>query len=193
MTFSLYFMMRHLDEGDATISESTESFEFRKVSRADRKELKELCVNKLHKKFPKAQCKDIEDAFDDAVEQVRKSGVESAPSMKKFILRRMEKAISEAGKKKRLANKTLSCVRSVKSSLYRGQSIEDLMSRAEKILTGREMKVIRMCSEGKSVRKIAEEIGTSFPTAWRTLNSALDKIRVSHGIRPRNLDRRGRM
>jgi len=192
MTFSLYFMMRRLKDGEGVISESAEPFDFRKASRAARKELKGPCMKKLHQKFPKAQRKDIEDAFDDAVEQVRKSGASSFYSMKKAILRRMEEAISEGGKKRKVASKTLSCVQAVKSSLSRGQSIEDMMSRAEKILTGREMKVVKMCSEGKPGRKIAKEIGTSFPTAWRTLNSALDKIRVSHGIRPRNLDRRGK-
>lgn len=192
MTFSLYFMKRQLEGVDGIISESIEPFDFRKSYRGVRKKLKNSCVEKLHKKFPKAQRRDIEDAFEDAAKQARKSGGATEDSVKKSILRSMEKTISAAGKKNRLANKSLSCVQAVKSSLARGQSIDDLMDRAEKILTGREMKVVKMCSEGKPVRKIAEEIGTSFPTAWRTLNSAIDKIRVSHGIRPRNLDRRGR-
>ena len=102
----------------------------------------------------------------------------------------MERHLSEVNKKKKGIRKSLSCVQAVKRSLGSSQSVSEVIRRAEKSLTSQEKKVVTMCSEGKPVRKIAEEIGTSFPTAWRILNSALDKIRMSHGMRPRNLDLR---
>ena len=47
-----------------------------------------------------------------------------------------------------------------------------------------------MCSQGKSVRSIGTELKMSSATAWRLLNSAIDKIRMSHGMRSRHMDRR---
>lgn len=190
MTFALYMMKRLLEENDGLLSESSQPADFRAAVRKAEKELKGSYVKKLYDKFPKIQYSDVEEAFDDAVEEVKKGKERSESATKRAILKGMERNLSGINKKKRKAGKSLSCIKAIKSSLSNGQSISDLMKRAEKILTSQELKVVSMCSEGKPVRKIAEELGTSFPTAWRTLNSAIDKIRVSHGMRPRHLDRR---
>lgn len=192
MTFGLYFMARRLSDEAVNLSESVAPGEMVKITRRVEKELKGTYLKKLYDRFPRIQHGDVEDAFDEAVRKTKKKEYASASSAKKAIRKEMEKSLAEINRRKRAAGKSLSCVKSVKASLGDGQSMADLMRRAEKMLTAQEMKVVKMCSEGKPVRKIAEEIGTSFPTAWRVLNSALDKIRVSHGMRPRHLDRRGK-
>jgi DNA-binding CsgD family transcriptional regulator len=192
MTFGLYFMLRQMGEEPAALSESVEKAELVKITKRVEKEIKGSYLKRLYDRFPRVQHGDVEDAFDDAVRKTRKKEYASASSAKKAIRKEMEKSLSEINKRKRATGKSLSCVKSVKAALGDGQSMAELIRRADKILTAQEMKVVRMCSEGKPVRKIAEEIGTSFPTAWRILNSALDKIRVSYGMKPRHLDRRGR-
>jgi DNA-binding NarL/FixJ family response regulator len=192
MTFGLYFMLRQTGDEPATLSESVEKAELVKITRRVEREIKGSYLKRLYDRFPRVQHGDVEAAFDDAVRKTRKKEYASASSAKKAIRKEMEKSLSEINRRKRVAGKSLSCVKSVKAALGDGQSMEELIRRADKILTAQEMKVVRMCSEGKPVRKIAEEIGTSFPTAWRVLNSALDKIRVSYGMKPRHLDRRGR-
>lgn len=183
-------MKRLLEADEGLLSESTQTKEFRVAARKAEKELKGSYVKKLYEKFPKIQYEDVEEAFDAAVEEVKKGKERSESATKRAILKGMERNLAGINKKKRKLGKSLSCVKAIKSSLASGHSIADIMRRAEKILTSQEMRVVSMCSEGKPVRKIAEELGTSFPTAWRTLNSAIDKIRVSHGMRPRHLDRR---
>jgi DNA-binding NarL/FixJ family response regulator len=190
MTFGLYFMLRQMKDEPANLSESVEKAELVKITRRVEKEIKGSYLKKLYERFPRVQHGDVEDAFDDAVKKTRKKKYASASSAKKAIRKEMEKSLSEINKKKRAAGKSLSCVKSVKATLGDGQSMSDLIRRADKILTTQEMKVVRMCSEGRPVRKIAEEIGTSFSTAWRILNFALDKIRVSYDMKPRHLDRR---
>jgi DNA-binding NarL/FixJ family response regulator len=192
MTFGLYFMLRQMEGEPSTLSESVEKAELVKITRRVEKEIKGSYLKRLYDRFPRVQHGDVEDAFDDAVRKTRKKEYASASSAKKAIRKEMEKSLSEINKRKRATGKSLSCVKSVKAALGDGQSMAELIRRADKILTAQEMKVVRMCSEGKPVRKIAEEIGTSFPTAWRVLNSALDKIRVSYGMKPRHLDRRGK-
>jgi DNA-binding CsgD family transcriptional regulator len=192
MTFGLYFILRQTGEEPSTLSESVEKAELVKITKRVEKEIKGSYLKRLYDRFPRVQHGDVEDAFDDAVRKTRKKEYASASSAKKAIRKEMEKSLSEINKRKRATGKSLSCVKSVKAALGDGQSMAELIRRADKILTAQEMKVVRMCSEGKPVRKIAEEIGTSFPTAWRILNSALDKIRVSYGMKPRHLDRRGR-
>ncbi len=190
MTFGLYFMLRQMKDEPANLSESVEKAELVKITRRVEKEIKGSYLKKLYERFPRVQHGDVEDAFDDAVKKTRKKKYASASSAKKAIRKEMEKSLSEINKKKRAAGKSLSCVKSVKATLGDGQSMSDLIRRADKILTTQEMKVVRMCSEGRPVRKISEEIGTSFSTAWRILNFALDKIRVSYDMKPRHLDRR---
>lgn len=192
MTFGMYFMARRLSDEAFNISESVEPGEMLRITKRVEKELKGTYLRRLYDRFPRIQHGDVEDAFDEAVKKTKKKEYGSASAAKKAIRKEMEKTLSDINKRKRQAGRSLSCVQSVKASLSSGQSVAELMRKAEKILTAQEMKVVKMCSKGQPVRKIAEEIGTSFPTAWRILNAALDKIRVSHGMRPRHLDRRGK-
>jgi DNA-binding NarL/FixJ family response regulator len=190
MTFGEYLIMKELSEKPETISEGAEPAEIRKAVRKIEKELKGSYIDRLYSKFPKIQYADVEEAFDEAMKEVKKGKPTSEAAAKKAIRRKMEKILSQTNARKKVAGKSLSCVGAVKAAVGTGGTVADLIKKAAKILTSQELKVISLCSEGKPVRKIAEEIGTSFPTAWRVLNSALDKIRVSHGMRPRHLDRR---
>lgn len=188
MTFGRYFMSRQLEDLGGLISEAADPKEFRVAVRKVEKELKGSYVNRLYDKFPKIQYGDVEEAFDDAVAEVKKGSPKSEAATKKSIRKSMEKYLSEVNRKKKGIRKSLSCVQSVKKSLGSSNSVSEIIRKAEKTLTSQEKRVLTMCSDGKPVRKIAEEMGTSFPTAWRILNSALDKIRISHGMKPRNLD-----
>lgn len=192
MTFALYFMKRLLDGQETTISEATDPSDFHRAVRRAEKELKGAYIKRLYDKYPRIQYSDIEEAFDEALQDVKKGEAKSEPAVRRNIKKSMERKLAAVNKKKRSVGKSLSCVGAVKSALKNGQSMSDLMKRAEKILTSQEMRVVSMCAEGKSVRKMSQEMDISFPTVWRTLNSALDKIRVSHGMRPRHLDRRGK-
>ncbi len=190
MTFSRYFISRRLEDLGGLLSEAADPKEFRGAVRKVERELKGSYINRLYDKFPKIQYGDVEDAFEDAVKEVKKGPPRSESATKRAIRKSMEKSLASVNRKKKDVRKSLSCVQAVKASLGSNQSVSEIIRRAEKTLTSQEKKVVIMCSEGKPVRKIAEEIGTSFPTAWRVLNSALDKIRMSHGMRPRNLDLR---
>ena len=192
MTFGLYFIARQISEAPLNLSESVEPGEMVRITKRMEKELKGSYLKKLYDRFPRIQHGDVEDAFDEAVKENKKKKYASSSSARKAIRKAMEGKLSEINKRNRARSKSLSCIKAVKSSLDSGQSISEITKRAEKILTSQEMKVVKMCSEGSSVRRIAEEIGTSFPTAWRILNSALDKIRVSYGMKPRHMDRRGK-
>lgn len=193
MTFGAYFIIRETSaQASAILAESSDPKEFRRAVRKAEKELKGGYLKRLYERFPKIQYGDVEDAFDEAMAEVKKGPARSETSIRRAIRKKMEKILAEANKRKKGVKKSLSCVQSIKSALKTGQSVQDLMKKAEKLLTNQESKVLRMCSEGKPVRKIAEEMGTSFPTAWRVLNSGLDKIRVSYGMRPRHLDIRNR-
>lgn len=188
MTFGLYFILRETEAPDGVLSEATDPAEFRRAVRRMEKDLKGGYVKRLYDKFPKIQYGDVEEAFDEALKEVKKGPAKSPAAIRKAIRKAVEKRLAEANRRKRTAGKSLSCVQAVKSSLARGESIEGLAKRAERVLTSQERKVLDLCSRGKPVREIAKEIGTSFPTAWRILNCALDKIRMSHGLSPRHKD-----
>lgn len=190
MTFGLYFMLRQTEGASEIISESVDPLEFRRACRRVEKDLRGSYIKRLYDKFPKIQYGDVEEAFEEAMTELKKGKPKSEASTKRAIRKLMEKRLSEINRRKKSVKKSLSCLGSVKSSLKRGESFQDLMKRAEKTLTSQEKRVVDLCSSGKPVRKIAEEIGTSFPTAWRILNAAIDKIRMSHGMRPRHKDMR---
>lgn len=192
MTFGLYFILRQIESEPAiTISESASTDEAKNAVRRVERDLKGPYLKRLYERFPNVQKVDIDEAFRQAKRKFGKSESASDSSIKRKIVRDMEKRLAKANRAKRDASKNLSCVKNIKSSLGKGTA--EVMKRAEKILTGREMKAFQMCSEGRPVRKMAGDLGVSFPTAWRMLNSAIDKIRVSYGMKPRHLDiRKGR-
>ncbi|NBT57409.1 hypothetical protein EBT16_01355 [bacterium] len=185
-TFVQYFIENQLREADELISESTLASEDLSRKSSLERHMREKHLVRFIDKFPNVQHEDMENAFRDAVRKVLKEKPDSERSAEKIFAKSMEESLSEIPKRKRHIKKSLSCVKLIKSPS--GESIPDMIQRAEKILTGKEKKVLGMCSQGKSVRLIAKETGMSHPTVWRTLNSAIDKIRMSHGIRPRYKD-----
>jgi len=130
-------------------------------------------------KFPKVQHKDVEESFENAYKKVKKMKLSPEKEEEK-IKEEMENSLIEISKNKKKIKKQLSCVKSVKFS-----ASSDSIEKAEKILTSQEKKIIKMCVEGKSVRKIASNMDVSYTTVWRILNSAIDKIRVFNGIKPK--------
>lgn len=143
-------------------------------------------LNHFIEEFPDAQHEDMEVAFRNAVKKVLKERPETEKSAEKIFKKAMKEGLSDLHRNKRRIKKNLSCVKLIKSTS--NESVPLMIKRAEKILTGKEKKVLGMCSQGKSVRSIAKDTDMSHPTVWRTLNSAIDKIRMSHGIRPRYKD-----
>jgi len=135
MTFGLYFMLRQMGEEPAALSESVEKAELVKITKRVEKEIKGSYLKRLYDRFPRVQHGDVEDAFDDAVRKTRKKEYASASSAKKAIRKEMEKSLSEINKRKRATGKSLSCVKSVKAALGDGQSMAELIRRADKILT----------------------------------------------------------
>jgi hypothetical protein len=160
--------------------------ELKSAARRVEKDLRGAYLNRLYDRFPNVQKVDVDEAFRKAKKKFKKSDSSSESSLKNRMIKEMEKTLSHVNQSRRGTSRNLSCVGSIKHSL--GKNMGEVIKRAEKILTGRERKAIQMCSEGKPVRKMAGELGVSFPTAWRMLNSAIDKIRISYGMKPRNLD-----
>lgn len=170
-TFSHYFLMKELhgiEEAVILESSATET-------------MKEKYVAHFYEKFPKIQYDDVEDAFEEA---------KASAKDQKNIKKEMERILSDLNKKKKGIKKNLSCVKVIKSAMGDESPVSSLIKRAHRILTSQERKVLSMCSQGKSVRVIGKELEMSPVTAWRVLNSAIDKIRVSHGMRSRHMDRR---
>lgn len=130
-------------------------------------------------KFPKVQHKDIEEAFKKAYRKIKKMNLKPESEDEK-IKEEMEKHLIDISKNKKKIKKELACVKSVKFNPNLN-SIE----KAKKILTSQEKKIIKMCTEGDSVRKIASSMDISYTTVWRVLNSAIDKIRIFNGIKPK--------
>ena len=123
----------------------------------------------------------------DALSDVRKAKPSDKESAERVFKKKLKSHLSKASGRKRGARKNLSCVKSIKVS---GEELKSLLRRADKILSSNERKVLELCSKGESVRSIGPNMGMSFATAWRTLNSAIDKIRISHGMKSRHMDRR---
>jgi ATP/maltotriose-dependent transcriptional regulator MalT len=193
-SFALYFLEKRLsEETDLILSESTNLDELyakgilkgrKKALKSFLDELKLKYINTFYEKFPKVQYEDIEDAFHDAIKKITEEKPKTDQAIEKIFKNTMTKSLSEVSKKKKDIRKNLSCVKVIKSTK---SSIGELMRRAEKILTSREKKIIELCAEGKNVREIGKKLKISAVTAWRSLNSGLDKLRLSHGMRSRKL------
>lgn len=185
-SFALYFMERQLAE-DEVISESISA------DTLDSKSLRRLLKrfvrdNKSHfdSKYPNLLKSDIEEAMEEAAKEVRKEKPSSEKSAKRMFKKKTQQILSGNKTRKKEIKKSLSCVKALK--LPSDKPISHLARKAEGMLTAQERKVLELCSQGKSVRSIGQEIGKSFPTAWRVLNSAIDKIRMSHGMGSRHKD-----
>lgn len=185
-TFAQYFMENQLKDVGGLLSESRLTAEDLAGKSALQKHMRRKHLNHFIEEFPDVQHEDMEIAFRNAVKKVLKEKPETEKSAEKTFKKAMEEGLSDLHKNKRRIKKNLSCVKLIRSTS--DESIPSIIKRAEKILTGKEKRVLGMCSQGKSVRSIAKETDMSYPTVWRTLNSAIDKIRMSHGIKPRYKD-----
>jgi DNA-binding CsgD family transcriptional regulator len=179
-------MENQLKDVGGLISESATSAENLMGKSAFQKHMRQRHLDHFIEKFPDAQHEDIEIAFRNALKKVLKKKPETKRHAEKIFKKAMEEGLSDLHKNKKQIKKNLSCVKLMKSAS--DDSIPSIIKRAEKILTGKERRVLGMCSQGKSVRSMAKDMNMSHPTVWRTLNSAIDKIRMSHGIRPRYKD-----
>lgn len=184
-SFLDYYVSRRL-EGDGVLSESFDPVAFVRKSRRG-KGFKSL-VRKLSERKPSAQHCDVEEAVRKSLKGL--SGSSDERSAERKVLKKAESLLSEIMKGSKGSKKNLSCPKSVKGLSRTGGNLKDLLSRAGRILTGKEKRALELCSEGKSVREIGSLMKVSFATAWRVLNSALDKVRISHGMKSRNKDRR---
>jgi DNA-binding CsgD family transcriptional regulator len=185
-SFALYFLERQLEDRNL-ISESTVQ------DQLDTKSLKRFLkkTSSKHKshfasKYPDVQTNDIVDAMEEAAKETRKQKPDSEQSAKKIFKKKTNEILSGSKRRKKKMKKELSCVKALK--MPSDKPIAHLTKRAEGMLTDQERKVLALCSTGKSVREIGQDIGKSFPTAWRILNSAIDKVRISHGMGSRHKD-----
>lgn len=189
--FSRYYLRRILSDlpSPETISESVaQEFDYKDFVRKGRKKSAMAReVRRAADRHPSVQHCDIEDSVAEALREVSRRRPATEAAAKKIFKKHLDSLVSDAGKKKRAVRKNLSCIKSLKVS---GSEMEGLLRRAGGILTPNERKILGMCVEGKSVREIGTDMGVSFPTAWRMLNSAVDKIRISHGMKSRHKDRR---
>lgn len=185
MSFVKYFIEKELSGMEELIFESVDNTPKVRKKYLEKivLRLKEKYTNYFRNKFPKAQHEDIEEALEDSSKKVHESRPDSESSVEKLFKKEAKNILSDLAKKKRKANKNLSCVKALKIP----GSISSLMKRAERMLTSQERKIIEMCSQGRSVRSIGSELGISAATAWRALNHGLDKIRLSHGIKSRKM------
>jgi DNA-binding CsgD family transcriptional regulator len=186
-TFAQYFLERQLgevEEGHLISESALKEGLLRKSPLA--KHMRQKHLERFIEKFPDVQSKDMEDAFQNAIKKIMKEKPDSEKSAEILFAKSMEENLSDVSRNKRHVRGNLSCIKRIKSSAE--GSIQEIMKRAESLLTGKEKKILDMCSQGKSVRVMAQETGMSHPTAWRTLNSAIDKIRMSHGMKPRHKD-----
>lgn len=184
--FSMYYMRRRLEGlGDEVLSEGVEAFDHRAFVRKNKsKSALDRHVRKFSDGHPSLQRCDVEDAVLAALKEVSKKKPSTEESAKRLFGKQVKSLL---GKVRRAPSKNLSCLKAIKSSK---SDLERMVSRAGKILTSNERRALDLCSDGHPVRKIGEMMGVSFPTAWRILNSAIDKVRISHGMKSRHKDRR---
>jgi len=195
--FTLYFLERQLQDLQIILSESVatdlEDLYTRGVLKGRKKalnslleQLKNKYLKTFYKKFPRVQYEDIEEAFKETVDKIIKEKIKSEKKIESVFKKIMLQNLSNLSAKKRNIRKNLSCVKVIKSSVGLDR-MSEIMRRVEKILTPQEKQVIDLCVKGKSVRSIGKELNLSPVTAWRSLNSAIDKIRLSHGMKSRKL------
>lgn len=191
-SFARYFLEKELVVEESSLCESTQiQFVISKFIKNTAKNLKDKYVSSFEQKYPNIQGKDIEEAFEEALGVIKKSKPKTESLAKKMLRKQMHQSLSDCRGKKDV-KKNLSCIGVIKSSFGSGvddkRPVIELMKKANGTLTAKEKKVMELCTQGKSVRTIGLEMNMSFPTAWRVLNSAIDKVRIFHGMRSRHKD-----
>lgn len=197
--FILYFLEKQLEDlaGKTILSESKtadlDDLYVKGVLKGRKKalnslldELKKKYLKMFYRKFPKVQYEDIEEAFHETANKIINEKPKSEKKIENIFKKLMIQNLSDLSCRKRKVRKNLSCMKAIKSSLGSDQ-LGVLMRRVEKLLTSQEKSILNLCVQGKPVRTIGKELNISGATAWRSLNSAIDKIRLSHGIKSRKL------
>lgn len=197
MDFSTYYLQKSLaelfeDDDDDVLSESADQdFDVKKfVKKNKKKGAMEKHVLGFSLKYPSARRCDVEDSISEALSKLGKDKPTSESMAMKALRKRVDALLSEIQKKSRDAKKTISCLKSVKSLSLKGLDLGSVIGKAKGIMTSSERTALELCASGHSVRDMGSIMGISFPTAWRTLNRALDKVRISHGMKSRHCDKR---
>jgi predicted DNA-binding protein (UPF0251 family) len=193
MEFSTYYVLRNLEDSlpEDLLRESVDAGYAARFSKETRKKSSMLkLVNDYARKYPKVRRCDVEDAILDSLTQIIKRKPSDSSSAKRMLKKQINSFLSEISKKGKAAKRSLSCIRSIKSFSVKGMNIDEIIGKAKGILTANEKMALDLCSGGHSVRQMALIMKVSFATAWRILNRALDKVRISHGMKSRNRDRR---
>ena len=192
MTFLYYFLLNELNKMDSSdiLTESTDLYLTKKEIEKNIKQIKSNLISYFSNKFPKIQHDDIEEAFLESIVKLDKK-IKNFSDLKIKLKKLINKELINVSNNKKQIKKNLSCVKIIKKSIDKNQdaeSVSKLIKRAERMLTSQEKKILHLCCQGKSVRAIGQELKISAPTAWRTLNSAIDKIRLSYGFKSRHKD-----
>lgn len=191
-SFLNYYVTKSLEDSSELLREASEQ-EFDGASFARKNSSGSLFrshVSKFHDRHPHLQRCDAEKAVKAALKEVARKKPASLGSAKRMLAKRAESALASMEGDRKGVKKSLSCIGSIKGLASSGKDLKSLLDRAGSILTANERKILELCSKGYSARRIAPEMGISFPTAWRILNSALDKVRISHGMKSRHMDKR---
>jgi predicted DNA-binding protein (UPF0251 family) len=194
MEFSMYYLKRSLDDliNNEIISESVDiDFDIKGFIRdCKKKAAMEKHVRDFSLKYPSARRCDVEDSISEALSKIAKDKPSNSKAATRALKKRVDAMLSEIQKKSKDAKRSISCLKSVKSFSLKGLDLNGIIGKAKGILTSSERTALELCSSGHSVREMGSITGVSFPTAWRTLNRALDKVRISHGMKSRHCDKR---
>lgn len=193
MEFSSYYLLRSLEDSlPELVSESAGSdFDIKNFVRENRKSKTfKRHVLDFSGRHPQARNCDVEESVARALSDLAKKNPSGKSSAKRLFKKQVDDHLSQISKKSKDAKKKLSCLKSIKSFSSKGMDMEEIIGRAKSILTGKERMSLELCSSGHSVREMALIMKVSFPTAWRILNRAIDKVRVSHGMKSRHKDKR---
>ena len=194
MEFSKYYVLRSLEDAldGSLLSESvSDGFDVAKFVRDSRKKaaIKDHVLY-FSRRHPHVRACDVEDAVLDAISSLSKEKPKDEAAARKKLRKRVDASLSETSKRVKDTRRKLSCLKSVKSFSSKGMDLEAVIGKAKGILSSNERMALDLCSSGHSVREMGSIMKISFPTAWRTLNRALDKVRISNGMKSRNRDRR---
>lgn len=199
MEFSAYYVYRNLEDmldevgsEAGLVSESaSQTFEVKSFVADNRKgPAMEKHVKYFSLKYPTVRSCDVEDSLSEALAKLSKDNPRDAKSAIKTLRKYVDGILSEVKKKGKDVKKNVSCLKSIKSFSSKGVDLNSVIGKARGLLTSNEKIALELCSSGHSVREMGSIMKISFPTAWRTLNKALDKVRISHGMRSRHRDKR---
>lgn len=194
MEFSTYYLQRSLEDllDEEVVLESAEAdFDIKRFVKENRKKSAvEKHVQTFSLKYPTARRCDVEDSISEALGGLYKDKPASSKAAVKAFKKRVDALLSEIKKKGKETKRNISCLKSIKSFNSKGLDLNSVIGKAKGLLSSNERTALELCSSGHSVREMGSIMHVSFPTAWRILNRALDKVRISHGMKSRHRDKR---